>query len=201
VPNLLAAVADLKSRLGLSDSYDDTRLTSSIEAASRRVESMCGRDRFWADSTVTIREVYPDTQYCARIPIGISTTTGLIVKSDTASDGTFATTLTINTDFLTQPRNAIADGRPIDELFAINGAFQVLTNGRAGLQVTAKFGWPSVPADVEEAVLILAQKLFKRNETSTGVIGFDGQGTTVRLSRRDPDVDDLLSPFVVYGIA
>lgn len=200
--NLYCTVGSLKSRFGISDAVDDFELERAVRAASRRVESYTGRPRFWRDAAVTTREYAATDGRTLYIPEGISTETGLIVATDEGGSGTFARTLTVSTDFLGWPRNALADGKPYEQIhLADNYSFPVHANGRYGVQVTARFGWPSIPADVSEACLILSHRLFKRKETSSGVVGFDGGGVTVRLSRMDPDVAELLDPYRIFGIA
>lgn len=200
--NLYCTVESLKSRFGISDTVDDFELQRAVRAASRRIESYTGRKRFWRDPAVTVRTFTADTSRSVRVPLGISTATGLVVKTDEDGDNTFERTLTVDTDFLLRPSDALTDGWPYTEIvLADNYTFPIHSNGRDGVQVTARFGWPAIPDDVAEACLILSHRLFKRKETSSGVVGFDGIGATVRLSRTDPDVAELLSPYVVYAVA
>lgn len=203
VDRLYCSVESLKSRLGITDTSDDHELAGAVRAASEQINGYVGRPfGFGRDAAVTIRTYQADSSRSVRIPEGISTATGLIVKTDEAATGTFGTTLTVNTDYLLRPENALVDGWPVDEIWlADNYSFPILSNGRHGVQITARFGWPAVPWAVREACLIASQALFKRKETSTGVVGFDGTGIVVRLAREDPDYAKLLAPFRVYGIA
>jgi hypothetical protein len=201
---LYCTVEALKSRLVIENTADDHELTRAVRAASRLVDSYCGRRprAFSRDTAVTTRTFPASSSREVFITEGISTATGLIVKTDEAATGAFATTLTVDTDFLLRPSNALADGWPYTEIWlADNYAFPILSNGRHGVQITARFGWPAVPDDVSEAALIVAHRLFKRKETSNGVVGFDGQGVTVRLSSTDPDAAALLAPYRIIGIA
>src|SRR5436189_6013735 len=112
-------VGQVASQLGIPDSDEDVLLAAAVDAASRQVDSYCGR-RFWQDSAVVAREFFPTSSTCVDLlgqPDGspateISTATGLIVKTDSGDNGGFATTLTIGTHFLLHPRDAAADGRP-----------------------------------------------------------------------------------------
>jgi hypothetical protein len=201
---LYCTVEALKSRLGITNTADDHELTRAVRAASRLVDSYCGRRprAFSRDTAVTTRTFPASSSREVFITEGISTATGLIVKTDEAATGAFGTTLTVDTDFLLRPSNALADGWPYTEIWlADNYAFPILSSGRHGVQVTARFGWPTIPDDVSEAALIVAHRLFKRKETGTGVVGFDGQGITVRLSSSDPDAAALLAPYRLIGIA
>lgn len=199
---LYSSVESLKSRFQISDAVDDYELERAVRAASRRVESYCGRERFWRDATVQVRTFQADSVTCCRVPVGISTTTGLVVKTDEDNDGTYERTLTLSTDFVLRPSNAASRNPawPYDEIHLADNYSFPLLSVRDGVQVTARFGWPEVPDDIREAALILSHRLFKRKETATGVVGFDGLGATVRLSRTDPDVAELLSPYRSYGM-
>lgn len=202
VDRLYCSVESLKSRLGITDTNDDHELAGAVRAASEQINGYVGRPfGFGRDSAVTTRTFVADNGRSVRIPEGISTATGLIVKTDEAATGAFGTTLTVNTDFLLRPDNALADGWPADEIWlADNYSFPILSNGRHGVQITARFGWPQVPWAVREACLIASQALFKRKETSTGVVGFDGTGVVVRLAREDPDYAKLLAPYRIIAV-
>lgn len=203
--HLYVTPEDLKSRFGVSDTNDDYEILGAVRAASRRIESYCGMPRgrgWWRDTAVTTRTFVACSGSRCLIPEGISTTTGLVVQTDGGGDGTYENTLTSGTDYILQPYNALVDGWPYTEiLLADNYTFPIHSSGRAGVQITARFGWPAVPDDVREAALILAHRLFKRKESATGVVGFDGMGATVRLTRTDPDVAELLAPYVRFGFA
>ena len=142
-----------------------------LNAASRMVDRYTGRRHgFWQDSSVKTREYHADDAWRVQTD-DISTTTGLIVKTDT--DGTYATTLTITTDFLPYPRNADDDVpvRPFDELVIVSsiGASLFVVSRGPGVQVTAKFGWPAVPDDVKLATLLQAQMLYSAKDARAGL--------------------------------
>lgn len=203
VSNLYASAEAVKSRFGITDTLDDHEVQRAVQVASRQVELDTGWERFYQDGTVQVRTFAADGPYCCRIPVGISTLTGLIVKTDEDDDGTFERTLTVDTDFVVRrPHGHEYDtGWPYTELLlADNYTFPVL-KVRHGVQVTARFGWPTVPWQIAEASLIQSHRLFKRKETSSGVLGFDALGATVRLASMDPDYARLIAPFVRHGIA
>lgn len=43
-------------------------------------------------------------------------------------------------------------------------------------------------ADVQEAILLLASRLYKRRQSPEGIAGFASEGFVVRITRVDPDV-------------
>ena len=199
IVNGYCTLAQLRSELGSyasGDTDDDSKLEMSIEAASRQIDGYCGR-RFWADGTVKTREYYAENHRSCEVD-DISTVTGLIVKIDEDANGTFETTLTVTTDFILLPANA-ADEVPVQpytELWAAdNYYFPCLGNGRPGVQVTATFGWPAVPDDVEKACLIQAADLFKAKDAVFGIAGSDGMGMLRVSSSINRFAQALLAPY------
>jgi hypothetical protein len=199
ITNGYATLAQLRPELNIAtnDTTYDSRLESAIAAASRQIDTRCGR-RFWQDGSVVAREYHAPDARCLAVD-DISTVTGLIVKLDEGDDGTFETTLTITTDFLLFPRNAALEVPvwPYTEIVATGTYwFPSWASGRCGVQVTAKFGWPAVPDDVTRACLIQAAKLFKATEGSSQGFEISSEGFAMRTPRFDPHADALLERYV-----
>lgn len=196
--------AALKAELGISDTDNDTQIATAISAASRQIDGYCGRS-FWQDTDVVTREVFAESPVCVNLleqdeepAREISTVTGLIVKIDDDGDGTFETTLTIATDFILLPRNAATDNRGFSEIRLVeNYHFPRPSNGRAGVQVTAKFGWPAVPDDVEKAALIQAAQLFKAKDAVFGAVALGESNAMYLRSTLNPSAKALLARFQV----
>jgi hypothetical protein len=119
----------------------------------------------------------------------IGSLTGLTVE--TGSGASFSAV----TDYETSPDNALADGEPITGLRLVSGSWGTATNR---VRITAQFGWPAVPADIHQAALIQASRLAKRKGSPEGIIGSAEWGVR-NLSRRDPDVWNLVEPYIVPG--
>lgn len=198
--NAYCTVAELRTHLGDPGTSLSTELLErAISASSRAINRHCGQ-RFWLDAVVVARVYRPrlaDRVYVD--PIGARA--GVVVKSDTAGDGTFATTWDA-ADFDLEPRNAdvvatgdTADAFAFSRIVAIGTKAFPVDERRATLQVTARFGWSAVPDDVKEACLLKAASLFKRKDAPFGVAGVNDFGP-VRISRKDSDVIELLSPLV-----
>jgi hypothetical protein len=204
---LYATVNELRASLAddVRMALDPGQLEQAIRSASRAVDDYCSRPlrRFWLDPTATIRTYRPDHQWCADVD-DIGSATGLAVKTDTAGDGTWATTWTIGTDFQLEPLNAAANGGAyaFRKIVAIGSKTFPTLSGSGGqrptLQVTARHGWSQVPDPVREATLLMAARLYRRKDAPFGVAGFDDFGP-VRITRQDSDVVALLAPYAYFG--
>ena len=190
ITNGYCTLADLKTVLRIADNVDDTMLEARITEASRVIDQHCDR-RFYADTAATAR-IYVAADHDLVMVDDISSTSGLIVKTDTAGDGTYATTLT-SAQYQIEPLNAVAKGNPIRSIRAINTQFTT-TAAPPGVQVTAKWGWPSIPSPITSACIILAGRLVKRGDSLLGVAGFGDLGA-ISVRNIDPDVERMLRPY------
>jgi len=197
IANGYCTLSELKAVMRINDNVDDTLLELRIEEASRVIDNHCGR-RFYADANATAR-LFAAVDDSVIMVDDISTLSGLVIKTDVDGDGTYATTLTAS-DYQVEPLNALAQGLPISIIRStIAGKFP-LTQSPAGVQVTARWGWPSVPFPVRSACILLAGRLVKRGDSLLGVAGFGDLGAiTVRAI--DPDVERMLRPFKVMTVA
>ena len=119
ITNGYITLANLKTYLKIDDSVDDTILEGIIESASRSIDRIANR-RFYADAAATARTYRPIGNLRVQID-DVSSTTGLIVKTDPDGTGTYQTTFTLNTDYIVEPTNAIALGRPITTITIVGG--------------------------------------------------------------------------------
>lgn len=190
------SVQDIRDQLGdAGNKLAQALIERAINATSRAIDDYTGR-RFWQDPAPVARRYRPRDPDLVWID-DVSTVAGLVVKTDTAGDGTFATTWA-STDYQLEPLNADTDGRPWTQLAAVGTRSFPTTCGarrRPGLQVTAQFGWPAVPDGVFQAAVLKAVSLWKRKDAPWGVAGFGDLGI-VRVTRRDTDVLELLQPFI-----
>lgn len=196
---LYATVDDLREQVGDDiDALPDALLVRALKVTCRAINEFCGR-RFWLDPEPVTRLYKPEDPDLAWID-DIGTTDGLVIKTDTSGDGSFATTWSAS-DYELQPRNADADG-PSYAWWRIAGLERTFPVGgrRPTLQVAGRGGWSLCPDEVEQATLLRAAAIFKRRESIDGVRGF-GEFGVVRIStRRDPDVADLLNNFIKMGV-
>ena len=190
-------------RLGVGDTIDDAKLDSALSSASQSIEGTCGR-QFNDAGVVSARVFYPDSPTMVKVE-DFSTSVGLILKADYGNDGVFETTW-LAANYQLEPLNGIvggAPGFPYTRIRAINQYFPLwwgaIGSPRASLEVTARWGWTSVPASVTEACLILAEELYKLKDAPFGVMGFGGMGNVVRV-RENPKVMALLSDLILEPI-
>lgn len=196
--NEYASLDTIKQSMNVHDD-DETRdglLTRALAAASRSIDRTCGR-RFWLDPEPVQRRFNPHGRVVCEdegevlLVDDIGSATGLIVETGSGSNWTAMT------NYEPGPDNALLDGRPITSLLRPGGIWHLQAIG-ARVRITARFGWPRVPEEVEQATLIQATRLFKRKDSPEGVTGSAEWGV-VRLSRRDPDVYGLIENLILPG--
>lgn len=196
--NEYGTLPDLKLRLNIetSDTTRDTLLNSALAAASRAIDKACGR-RFWLDAA-PVQRTFRVHGRVSREPDGdlllvddIGDAAGLI--AETGGGGVWSAV----SGYETAPENALADGLPVTGLRLLYGSWGI---GTARVRVTARFGWPAVPDEIAEATVIQAARLYRRKDSPDGITGSAEWGV-VRLSRRDPDVWNLIEPFILPGFA
>jgi hypothetical protein len=196
VANEYGSVALLRQHLNIppDDTSRDGLLQSALGAASRGIERATGR-RFWLDP-VPVARVYNPRRRLVREVDGellltddIGDTAGMVVE--TGNSGSF----TAVTDYETWPENALADGKPVTGLLRVFGIWAV---PGMRVRITTRFGWPVEPDPVTEASLIQAARLFRRKDSPEGVAASSEWGV-VRVSRRDPDVWNLIEPYILPG--
>ncbi len=56
------------------------------------------------------------------------------------------------------------------------------------------FGFTSVPIAIKQATILMALRQFKRYDSPLGAAGFGDLGV-MRVSRYDPDIEALISPW------
>lgn len=169
------------------------RLAGIINAVSRAIDDYCfgpNRGGFYLPATATAR-LFDTVEPGEVIVDPIATTTGLIVATDDAGDGNYAT-IWATSDYRLSPLNGPVYTRL--NVDPIRGGRNFTRHGLA--KITAKWGYPETPYPVTEATLLKCAGLFARKDAPFGVATF-GDFAAVRVTRRDPDVMELLQPYVL----
>jgi hypothetical protein len=184
-------------RIGTADTIDDDLIDNCAGAASRLIDGYCNR-KFWTNGTAQTRTYTAGNEFVCQIDDIAGT--AITLKTSTLGDGNFDVTWT-TTDYQLEPLNGNLDGLDwaYDRIRAVGDYLFPTLNANYGeqalVQVTAVFGWPSVPSPVTQATIIQASRIFKRYDSPLGVAGFGDLGA-IRVSRfLDPDVAQLVEPY------
>jgi len=163
------------------DTTDDAQLALAIAAASRAIDRHCRR-QFGVVAAPEARRytVRWRGSYLVADIDDLMTTTGLLVGG----------LVVASPEFL--PLNAAAEGKPWTTLEVADSA----VDDRGRVEVTALWGWTTVPPSVVEACLLQASRVFARRGSPFGVAGSPADGSEIRLlAKVDPDVAVSLEPF------
>lgn len=189
ITNGYCTLAQVKASLRITDSVDDALLELAVEAASREIDSVTERQFF---PTTATRIYRPQDSYITQID-DLNTLTTL--KTSSAADGNYDITWSA-TDYQLEPLNGLAGGitTPATQIRAVGDYTFPLDGGEATVQVVGSFGFATTPTAIKQATVLLASRIFKRNDSPLGVAGFGDLGV-IRVSRLDPDIDAMISPY------
>lgn len=186
-----AELGALKLRLEMEQSVDDARLNAALAAASRGIEKFCGR-QFNTAGSATARRFRPTSTALCLVDDFHAVTS---IATDDGDTGTFGTTWSAS-DYELEPLNGVVDGEPgwpWWRIRAVGSSRRFYCYRRATVQVTATWGWATVPAAVTEACLIAATELVRLKDTPFGVGGYGDFGI-VRV-RDNPFTARMLNPY------
>jgi hypothetical protein len=205
ITNGYATLTQIKAYMSISDDTDNDLLEDLIESASRSIDRIANR-RFYLDAVASARLYRAYSDIFVYVD-DIGTTSSLVVQTDLNGNGTYARTLTLNTDYILDPLTASSLGRPFTQLTMVSNTYTwpifpgLTQNGlRPGVQVTARWGWPSVPDDINMACLILTADLYKRKDAPGGILGLGDLGV-VRMSPIGRDVTAMVRAYKKEVIA
>lgn len=181
-----ATVDQLKAYVGIpaDDAVDDTELSGKIVAASRSIDQHTRR-QFGQVDELEVRTYTASVRAGGALVVidDLQDTAGMVVTVD----GTAATP-----DRL-WPANAVLKG----EAFTRMWLPAATTCAPDAVEITAMWGWETVPPTILEATLLQASRLFKRRDAPFGVAGSPDMGSEIRLlAKVDPDVAVMLRPYV-----
>lgn len=195
ITNGYATLAQVKSALRIEDTIDDTLIELAIESASREIDGYT--DRVFYDVGTATRVYVPTDSFSVEIEDIQSLTT-----LKTAPSGSGFTETWTASDYQVEPLNGQAGGlpTPYTRIRAIGDYVFPIWNPRvtdayeATVQVTAVFGFASVPTEIVQATILLSMRQFKRYDSPLGVAGFGDLGA-MRVTKFDPDVEALVAPW------
>lgn len=195
---LYASTVEIKAALRITDAVDDSLISMAGSAASSLIDGYCGR----TFGTVSEARLFaPDNGYL--LQIDDLSGTAITLESSTVSDQVFDVTW-VATDYQLEPLNSYADGLdwPYTRIRAIDTRLFPTAWEEATVRVTGNWGWPAIPSTIIQAAVIQAMRIFRRLDSPLGVAGFGDMGA-IRVGRGlDPDVAQLVQPYVKHvGVA
>jgi hypothetical protein len=191
-----ADLATLKGALNIRDTVVDPLLSIALTSASRAIDRTLGRQPggFSLDTTASARTYRVVGRQVVRddgvelLVDEFGDLTGFVAEVG----GPDSWQAVADVEYL--PENALARGRPISRLLRLWWAPGPLSRVR----ITARWGWPAIPDEIQQAALIQAARLYRRKDSPEGVLGSAEWGA-VRLSRVDPDVEALIEDLRLPG--
>jgi hypothetical protein len=190
ITNGYATLAELKASARITDTVDDGLLELALESASRQIDQVCERN-FYNAGTAT-RIFAARDSYLTEIDDLISISS---LKTDPEADGIFTITWQPS-DYVLEPLNGISGGipQPFTRIRARDEYLFPVVNDEPLVEVTGVWGWTSIPTAIRQATVLLASRMFKRNDSPLGVAGFGDLGV-IRVGTTDPDVEKLIHAF------
>lgn len=189
---LYASTDQIKAALRVTDDIDDTLIAMAGTAASSLIDTYCGRSFGTVSGT---RYFAPHDN--AVVHVDDLAGTAITVQTSSISDQSYDVTWS-TTDYQLEPLNGQFDGAQwaYTRVRAVGDYLWPTAHGETTVKITGTWGWPSVPAVVTQAAIIEAVRLFRRLDAPLGVAGFGDMGAIRVSSRLDPDVAQLLAPYV-----
>lgn len=185
-------VDQARSYTGQNATVDPEFLESSVTAVSRSIDEFCGRHFYQVTEARTFEvEIVTELEFGPFNDLTTLTT----LKTDSAGDGTFETTIAAS-GYELGPLNAASRTEPFLALRLLAGAtFPTTTTGRSDLiQVTGVWGWPAVPPQVKSACRVLLAELVKLQDAPLGFAGGMEMGTAYVGSMAWRKATALLAP-------
>jgi len=178
---------EMRAYLRILDTVDDAQIAVAVTTASRAVDKAAGRQFGAVDAAVTwtytAQWIRPRGVWL--VPVDdVATTTGMVVVVDGVTV----------TDYTLWPRQAVAKGKVWTCI--VLGPTVTCTGAESGVEVTALWGWPTVPVAVKQATQLQASRFLARRDSPYGVAGSPADGSELRLlATVDPDVRVALGDY------
>lgn len=184
-------LAELKSALHIIDTIDDTMLNAALDSATDFINTYTNRD--FHNAGTAVRYFEADDNYNVVIDDLQSISE---LATSTKADMNFDVTWS-STDYQLTPVNGRLNGlvTPYTGIRAISRFYFPYWNNLTLVRVTGVWGWADVPANIKQACIMQASRIFKRLDSPLGVAGFGDMGVMRVSNRIDPDVAQLLDPY------
>lgn len=189
-----ASPAEFKSWAGIDDVESDTEIQMVLDAATRSIDRVTGR-HFTLEEGVT---KYYVANYADHLNVSDLIAADSI-SIDVNGTRTYSETLSAaNYELLPYLDETGATSVRFQEIRVWPTSSSLFSPGYT-VRIVGDFGYVdedgNTPADIKQACLILASRLWKRRETPFGVLSIPDLGTTAQIRKTDPDVANLLEPY------
>ena len=189
---------ELSEYLRSTITADEVEIELASLAAENTVNSYCHRT-FAVPSEATTRTFVATDYFALDVP-DIANTTGLVIVDDGSTVAAADYQLEISPG---TPGPIGIDGRarPYILIRRISGSWDVNGDGEATVSITARWGWPTIPPEVELATKLLARDFLLARDTSFGIVQV---GDFSRRIAANGVVETLLAPLrraESFGIA
>jgi hypothetical protein len=192
-----ATLPELKAFLRLEDAIDDAELADCLTTVSRGIEHYCRR-QFNRQETASARVF--EVKRLFRLDVADFYTAADLAVATAPDGGSTFPAIVDPATYRADPQGGVVDGEEGWPFYRLTFTQRVaparvyLHRGQVRLvQVTARWGWASVPAPVHRACLILASELFKLRDAPFGIAGF-GEYGAIRV-KQNPMASALLHPY------
>lgn len=181
-------VADAKAYLRIADTVDDAQLALWVTAASRAVDKRCNR-QFGLATAAVARTYRRPPNYNPVSGLWELEVDDLMVTPTLVGTGAWA-----SAGWTLLPDSAALEGIPWQRIGTTSQPVMVSPGAPYPVLVTAQWGWTTVPAQVQTAVLLQVARWYARRDSPLGVAGSPDLGSEIRLlARLDPDVSTTLA--------
>lgn len=197
------SLAAFKARLGIATGDRDVSLQAALDAASRVIDGFCGRS-FGRSATATVR-YYPTTrrnprfsEYAYGSALHVE---DLVSVSELAIDvgGRTWATILDPTDYALYSTWDEAIGGPYDLIGMVSPIGWPY--GPDAVKITAIWGWPAVPAAIEYATYLLANRNQALDKSPFGATGAGELGAGLNMTNAlAPLIKETLAPYRVMTI-
>ncbi len=165
--NEYCTLAEVKSRLNITDETDDTELFSVIEFVSRWIDRETGREYY---STTATRYFTPEFYDLLIVDDLLSVTS---IKTDDDGDDSHETTWSAS-DYTLLPYNTTS----YTTIETTNdGDYTFPVGVKRGVEIVGTWGYAAtVPVEIKEATILGAIHVFRHKELAHGLVGNETVG-------------------------
>lgn len=184
---------EIKSELNIDNNNHDDIIQRIIPQAKAMIDDYC--DRTFDVNTAVGTKYYDGSFSPLYIDDLVSITgTGAGIFLDEDADGTYEATLATS-DYLLKPANKSPKTYIVVTLYGDYGGFA--SGVPNGVKIIGIWGYSAVPELIRRASIIQTCRWFKRRETAfQDVVGTSELGTIAVYRGLDPDVKQILQPYI-----